>query len=748
MTLKFSVIINTYNRGAFLGKTLASLLQLRHPDFEVIVVNGPSTDDTEAILAPYADVIKIGHCPETNLAMSRNIGVGMAAGDIVCFTDDDGIPEPDWLDALEAIYLADERAGAVGGFVRDHTGVAFQARYIMCNRAGDASHHHSAEEAADNQATFPGHYPSLIGVNSSFRKSALAEIGGFDEEYAYFLEETDVCLRLIDAGWAVRVTPDAEVHHKFAASHLRNANRIPHSLYYTTRSKVYFGFRNAISEASRYELFHCAGEIRQRLRTDVRLLGHSRSIDAKHHARLMEDVERGFSDGIRDAHAFPLGRCAQRAHPDARSFKRFIRPAPPAGKRWQLIFITQDYPPQPCGGVGVFMHRLAEALAAQGHEISVITRSDDEHTVDLENGVWVHRIATKHHAGRTFPPLPDLPGAVRDHAYSVYDEALRIQSRRGAAITVSAIWDLEAAACVASEAFFDIVYLVTTYQLSLPSKPEWEADRHYRDQHVGKMITGERWVMETSDQVIASTSGILSDVQAQNPKLSFRRSVPVIPFGLPTAPAATPPRPVDYPTGPTILFVGRFELRKGIDVLFEAIPELLARHPDLHFRLAGDDSLLVGGINLKQAFLARHKDNADILARTSFLGFLDEAQLDAEYANCTVFVAPSRYESFGLIYLEAMRWAKPCVGCEAGGVPDVVDPSSGILVPPGDAAALAEAIDRLLIDPGMRKAMGEAGRNRFLENYSVEAYVAALLDHLDKNIGASQAASQAVLEHG
>src|SRR5690606_22489419 len=147
MTLKFSIIINTYNRGPFLAKTLASMRQLRHPDFEVIVVNGPSTDDTEAVLAGYADLIKIGQCPETNLSMSRNIGVGMAAGDIVCFTDDDGIPEPDWLDALEAVYLEDDKVGAVGGYVRDHTGVACQAREIVCNRFGDAALFSTPQEA-------------------------------------------------------------------------------------------------------------------------------------------------------------------------------------------------------------------------------------------------------------------------------------------------------------------------------------------------------------------------------------------------------------------------------------------------------------------------------------------------------------------------------------------------------------------------------------------------------------------------
>ena len=76
MTLKFSIIINTYNRGAFLKKTLASLLQLRHSDFEVIVVNGPSTDDTETILASYADIIKA--TPEFEELRRKRIESGSA----------------------------------------------------------------------------------------------------------------------------------------------------------------------------------------------------------------------------------------------------------------------------------------------------------------------------------------------------------------------------------------------------------------------------------------------------------------------------------------------------------------------------------------------------------------------------------------------------------------------------------------------------------------------------------------------
>src|SRR5262249_24343982 len=87
--------------------------------------------------------------------------------------------------------------------------------------------------------------------------------------------------------------------------------------------------------------------------------------------------------------------------------------------------------------------------------------------------------------------------------------------------------------------------------------------------------------------------------------------------------------------------------------------------------------------------------------------------LDSFYRDCTVFTAPSRYESFGLIYLEAMRWGKPVVACCAGGVPEVVrDGETGLLVPPGDAAALEAALSRLLADADLRTKMGSGARAR------------------------------------
>lgn len=84
------------------------------------------------------------------------------------------------------------------------------------------------------------------------------------------------------------------------------------------------------------------------------------------------------------------------------------------------------------------------------------------------------------------------------------------------------------------------------------------------------------------------------------------------------------------------------------------------------------------------------------------------------YAAADVVLAPSRYESFGLVPLEAMMFARAVIGCRAGGMPEVIeDGVSGLLAEPGNAASLAGCVERLLDDPGLRSRMGKAGRARY-----------------------------------
>ena len=100
MAPRVTIAIVTLNRALFLRRALESLRYLDYSDFEVVVVNGPSEDDTDQVLAAYRNDIKIADCDVRNISISRNISICMSQGDIVAFMDDDCVPEPPWLSRL------------------------------------------------------------------------------------------------------------------------------------------------------------------------------------------------------------------------------------------------------------------------------------------------------------------------------------------------------------------------------------------------------------------------------------------------------------------------------------------------------------------------------------------------------------------------------------------------------------------------------------------------------------------------
>jgi hypothetical protein len=174
-----------------------------------------------------------------------------------------------------------------------------------------------------------------------------------------------------------------------------------------------------------------------------------------------------------------------------------------------------------------------------------------------------------------------------------------------------------------------------------------------------------------------------------------------------------------------ILFVGRLEARKGIGTLIEAIERLLAVESTARYVIAGEDS---GGIG--ESWMAKLKRrDAAAAARVEITGPASAAQLADLYARCCLFVAPSLWESFGLVFIEAMANGKAVVGTSAGGIPEVVENGvTGILVEPGDAGALAGAVLELIRDRGRRDSMGRAGLDRWRQRFSREAMARRTLD--------------------
>jgi len=158
---------------------------------------------------------------------------------------------------------------------------------------------------------------------------------------------------------------------------------------------------------------------------------------------------------------------------------------------------------------------------------------------------------------------------------------------------------------------------------------------------------------------------------------------------------------------PNILFVGRMDKRKGLGYLLEAYGRVLRSVPDARLIVAGAYSR-----DDKEPFLRYAYEHH--LHSAKFVGRISEEDVPRYYRTCDVFCAPSTgFESFGIVLLEAMAAGKAIVATDIAGYRSVLeDGREGLLVPPEDEHALADAIVRLLRAPELRARMGENGRRK------------------------------------
>lgn len=181
---------------------------------------------------------------------------------------------------------------------------------------------------------------------------------------------------------------------------------------------------------------------------------------------------------------------------------------------------------------------------------------------------------------------------------------------------------------------------------------------------------------------------------------------------------------------PIVGTVSRLLHQKGVHVLLDAFAKCLEQHPQASLVIVGD-----GPYRTKLEEQAR---TLGIAEHTHFLGYVQQPRLSAVVSEFDIFAFPTFGEGFGLVLLEAMAVSKPVVAANVMAIPEiVVDGKTGLLVPPDNADALAQALLKLIENPSLCQQFGIAGRQRLEQEFTVERMVQKTIAVYEEVLGIS-----------
>jgi glycogen synthase len=227
-------------------------------------------------------------------------------------------------------------------------------------------------------------------------------------------------------------------------------------------------------------------------------------------------------------------------------------------------------------------------------------------------------------------------------------------------------------------------------------------------------------ILQSAAWVVGCSNAILDKGRRLAPEIVSRSSV------IYNAVTETSALPAPLPTqSQRLLCIGRLSKEKGFDLALTAFASIGKRFPDLRLVMAGDGP--------ERATLANQAAELGLKDTIDFLGWVGPEDVLALINTATVVVMPSRAESFPMVALQAAQMARPVVGTRVGGLPEVIDQQTGLLVDKENPEALAKAIAFLLDHPVRATQMGQAARDRVQRDFDWERHVNAY-DRLYKKL--------------
>ena len=391
----------------------------------------------------------------------------------------------------------------------------------------------------------------------------------------------------------------------------------------------------------------------------------------------------------------------------------------------RIAYISFEYPPDnAAGGIATYVHQAAQLMVARGHEVEVFAASSRRAGIESTHGVRVHwcresepwrfretvlPVFAARHQAKPFDVMegpeynadcacikeifPKLPLVVKMHSPSLL--LARIDDVMPTDVVRWLRWIVHCCLTVIGKA----------------RSPRQRAERFCfnpwkRTDSVEKMHA-------RTAEIVASPSLDLMHYARQRWRV-----------------AASKIRHVPYPYTPTpeyleipcdthtdrIAFVGRLEMRKGILDLASAIPLVLKRYPHVTFRFIGKDRWMPRA--RRKAIEVIKEVLGPAGKSVQFTGTVPLDAISQHLTEVDICVFPSIWDNFPNVCLEAMAAGRGIVATNAGGMAEMLAEDAGLLVPPKNPHAIAEAVTNLLLNPARRIALGRQARCRLLENYN------------------------------
>ena len=358
--------------------------------------------------------------------------------------------------------------------------------------------------------------------------------------------------------------------------------------------------------------------------------------------------------------------------------------------------ITPDFPPR-VGGISSYVFNLSQKLIDRGHRVTIITQGNGKEECEQTRGIKIYRT---YYSNRLRP--------FHIHFHAIFVNQLLKSIEHDLDI-------LHAHLPGAPPTFTSLRVAVTVHTLTLAGWTKYSVINSMKRAVAFNLVFPlDRMVLERADLVTAVSDTVSKELlEYHECESKVIGNAVDTEFFLPKRKKNTPP---------TVLYCGRLILEKGIIDLVKAAKHVRNRHPSISFVLAGSGPF--------KNELQRRIRREGVSENFTLLGEVSREKLLWRYQNSTIFVLPSYYESFPNVILEAMSCGLPIVTTRVCDMPKIVrDGKNGVLVPPGNPSALAEAILVLLENSDLRKKMGKASRERSEAFYSLDKLADKMIDY-------------------